>query len=131
MAVLKVFTKALLPIFCLASAIGAEPERSVIQTMCFVQQPVWDAPWRFEAVQRLGGSGFVIKGKRILTNAHVVSWARQIIVDVSRTRIRTWLKWNTSAMIATWLCSRLETLIFLTTSSRWSWDNCLRCARRS
>src|SRR5262245_38137399 len=28
----------------------------------------------------MGGSGFVIKGRRIMTNAHVVSWARQIIV---------------------------------------------------
>jgi len=45
-----------------------------------MQQPVWDAPWRFESVQRAGGTGFVIKGKRIMTNAHVVSWARQIIV---------------------------------------------------
>jgi S1-C subfamily serine protease len=31
-------------------------------------------------VQRAGGTGFVIKGKRIMTNAHVVSWGRQIIV---------------------------------------------------
>jgi S1-C subfamily serine protease len=48
--------------------------------MTFSQQPVWDAPWRFQPVQRSGGSGFVIKGKRIMTNAHVVSWGRQIIV---------------------------------------------------
>lgn len=48
--------------------------------MTFSQQPVWEAPWRFQPVQRSGGSGFVIKGKRIMTNAHVVSWGRQIIV---------------------------------------------------
>jgi S1-C subfamily serine protease len=59
---------------------AAEPEKSVIQIMCFSQQPVWDAPWRFEGVRRGGGSGFVIKGKRIMTNAHVVSWDRQILV---------------------------------------------------
>src|SRR6266404_5315947 len=59
---------------------AADPERSVIQIMTFAQQPVWDAPWRFDAVRRLGGSGFVIKGKRIMTNAHVISWGRQIIV---------------------------------------------------
>ncbi len=62
------------------AGLGAEPERSVVQIMTFAQQPSWDSPWRFEAVRRLGGSGFVIKGKRIMTNAHVVSWARQIIV---------------------------------------------------
>ncbi len=59
---------------------GAEPERSVVQIFTFSQQPSWDAPWRFDGVRRSGGSGFVIKGKRIMTNAHVVSWARQIIV---------------------------------------------------
>jgi len=64
----------------LAAGRAGESERSVIQIMTFEQQPAWDAPWRFETVQRLGGSGFVIKGKRIMTNAHVVSWARQIIV---------------------------------------------------
>ncbi|HVV01006.1 MAG TPA: trypsin-like peptidase domain-containing protein [Verrucomicrobiae bacterium] len=59
---------------------GASPERSVIQIESFAQQPLWDTPWRFDSVRALGGSGFVIRGKRILTNAHVVSWARQIIV---------------------------------------------------
>jgi len=60
--------------------LAAETERSVIQILDFRQEPDWSAPWRFDAVQRAGGSGFVIKGKRIMTNAHVVSWARQIIV---------------------------------------------------
>lgn len=63
-----------------AGAYAAEPERSVIQIVTFAQQPVWDAPWRFEAVRAMGGSGFVIKGRRIMTNAHVVSWAKQVIV---------------------------------------------------
>jgi S1-C subfamily serine protease len=60
---------------------GADPERSVVQIMNFSQKPAWDAPWRFDPVQRSSGSGFVIKGKRIMTNAHVISWARQIIVQ--------------------------------------------------
>ncbi len=59
---------------------AAEPERSVIQIVTYAQQPVWNAPWRFEAVRAMGGSGFVIKGKRIMTNAHVVSWGREVIV---------------------------------------------------
>ena len=67
-------------LLCLNLAGAAEPERSVIQIFTFSQQPIWDAPWRFDAVRRMGGSGFVIKGKRIMTNAHVVSWGRQIIV---------------------------------------------------
>jgi S1-C subfamily serine protease len=59
---------------------AAEPERSVVQIITFVQQPAWEAPWRFEPVRRTGGSGFVIKGKRVMTNAHVISWARQIVL---------------------------------------------------
>jgi S1-C subfamily serine protease len=73
------------PILCLSLAWAtfcpaAEPERSVIQITTFTQQPNWDAPWRFDSVRRMGGSGFVIKGKRIMTNAHVISWGKQIIV---------------------------------------------------
>ncbi len=60
--------------------LAANPERSVIQIFTFIQQPSWEAPWRFDSVRRIGGSGFVIKGKRIMTNAHVVSWGKQIIV---------------------------------------------------
>jgi S1-C subfamily serine protease len=59
---------------------AAEPEKSVVQIFTFSQPPVWEAPWRSEPVRRSGGTGFVIKGKRIMTNAHVVSWARQILV---------------------------------------------------
>ncbi len=62
------------------TCLGIEPERSVIQILTYRQSPDWSAPWRFDVVQRAGGSGFVIRGKRIMTNAHVVSWARQIIV---------------------------------------------------
>ena len=64
----------------LATGQAAEPERSVIQIVTYAQQPVWDAPWRFESVRAMGGSGFVIKGKRIMTNAHVVSWGKEVIV---------------------------------------------------
>jgi S1-C subfamily serine protease len=70
----------LLSLAGLAAGHAADPERSVIQIVTFAQQPVWDAPWRFESVRPMGGSGFVIKGKRIMTNAHVVSWAREVIV---------------------------------------------------
>jgi S1-C subfamily serine protease len=78
--VLRRFLLLLLALGALGLCRGADPERSVIQIMTFSQQPVWDAPWRFDAVRRAGGSGFVVKGKRIMTNAHVVTWGRQIIV---------------------------------------------------
>jgi S1-C subfamily serine protease len=63
-----------------ATARATEPERSVIQITTFSQQPAWEEPWRYEGVRRSSGSGFVIRGKRIMTNAHVLSWARQVLV---------------------------------------------------
>jgi len=59
---------------------AADPEKSVIQIMTFSQAPDWDEPWNFTPVQGSSGSGFVIEGNRIMTNAHVVSWAKQILV---------------------------------------------------
>jgi len=61
-------------------AYAGNPEKSVVQISTFSQQPVWDAPWRSESVRRSSGTGFVIAGKRIMSNAHVVSWAKQLIV---------------------------------------------------
>ena len=82
--VLRILTvgAALLLLAGTASRAGS-PERSVVQIFNFSQQPSWDSPWRWQRVGREGGSGFVIKtakGKRVMTNAHVVSWARQVIL---------------------------------------------------
>jgi S1-C subfamily serine protease len=74
------FILPLLLAACSARAANTAPEKSVIQVYNFSQGAVWDAPWRFEPVRRSSGTGFLIKGKRIVTNAHVVSWAKQIIV---------------------------------------------------
>ncbi|MEO8428790.1 MAG: trypsin-like peptidase domain-containing protein, partial [Verrucomicrobiota bacterium] len=52
----------------------------MVQIIASSQQPVWDAPWRFDSVRKGSGSGFLIRGKRIMTNAHVVSWAKQVLI---------------------------------------------------
>jgi S1-C subfamily serine protease len=83
--ILRLVLRTILVPLCMLSVLarGAEPEKSVIQITTFSQQPIWDAPWRFDAVRRAGGSGFVIrtsKGKRIMTNAHVISWDKEILV---------------------------------------------------
>lgn len=75
-------TASLLALGVLPAGAGA-PEKAVIQIFTFSQEPSWDAPWRWDSVRRSGGSGFVVntpKGRRIMTNAHVISWARQILV---------------------------------------------------
>ncbi|MGF1678736.1 MAG: PDZ domain-containing protein [Candidatus Methylacidiphilales bacterium] len=56
-------------------------ERSVVQIHTFSQQPNWIEPWRYSGIARSSGSGFLIAGDRIMTNAHVVSWAKQILVQ--------------------------------------------------
>jgi len=78
-----VFSKALVvAVACLATLTlnAGSSERSVVQILTFSQAPIFDAPWRSESVRRAGGSGFVIKGRRIMTNAHVIAWAKQILV---------------------------------------------------
>lgn len=75
---LKALILSLLAFVVTANA--AEVERSVIQITVFGQQPRWDVPWQFGNVQRWSGSGFLIKGKKVMTNAHVANWARQILL---------------------------------------------------
>ena len=69
-----------LVVWFVISSPAAELEKSVVQIITFSQQPIWDAPWRSDPVRKSTGSGFLIRGKRIMTNAHVVSWARQILI---------------------------------------------------
>lgn len=65
----------------LAGTVGAaEPEKSVIQIFNFSQEPEWANPWRFKNIGRGSGTGFLVQGRKIMTNAHVVSWGRQILV---------------------------------------------------
>ncbi|MFQ3224184.1 MAG: S1-C subfamily serine protease [Lentimonas sp.] len=59
---------------------AAAPEQAVVQIINFAQQPNWIEPWRSTRVAQYTGSGFVIDGERIMTNAHVVSWSKQILV---------------------------------------------------
>ena len=57
-----------------------EIEKAVVQILTASQKPDLRQPWQFQNVRRSSGTGFVIKGRKIMTNAHVVSWARQILV---------------------------------------------------
>ena len=59
---------------------ASELGRSVVQVLVQSQTPIWNAPWRNNPVSASSGSGFVIDGDRVMTNAHVVSWAKQIVL---------------------------------------------------
>lgn len=75
----KIFSSILL-LFSSIHLSFAGPEQSVVQITNYTQQPDWVEPWRFSPVGGGMGSGFVIEGQRIMTNAHVVSWSKQLIV---------------------------------------------------
>jgi S1-C subfamily serine protease len=55
-------------------------EKSVVQIFTSYQEPNWAAPWIFDLPRRASGTGFLIDGNRIMTNAHVVAWTTQLVV---------------------------------------------------
>ncbi|MEJ0000143.1 MAG: trypsin-like peptidase domain-containing protein [Verrucomicrobiota bacterium] len=55
-------------------------EKSVVQIFTSYQEPNWSAPWIFDQPRRASGTGFLIEGNRIMTNAHVVAWTTQLVV---------------------------------------------------
>jgi S1-C subfamily serine protease len=59
---------------------GSEPEKSVVQIFTSYQEPNWASPWIFDLPRRASGTGFLIDGNRIMTNAHVVAWTTQLTV---------------------------------------------------
>jgi len=65
---------------CWHTARAAEPEKSVVQISTFSQQPDLGSTVALRSVRARSGSGFVIRGKRIMTNAHVIGWAKQLVV---------------------------------------------------
>src|SRR5579863_9666896 len=75
-------------VLCVVAAAGraratstAEPtgtgsvEKSVVKVFATVRAPDYTQPWNKRAPEELTGSGVIIEGKRILTNAHVVLYA--------------------------------------------------------
>lgn len=68
-------------------AAGAAPDEdavksSVVQFFTVIKQPDYYEPWKLGYQNNSGGSGVIIAGNRILTNAHVVS--NQVFVQVRK-----------------------------------------------
>ena len=60
---------------------GVEIRKSLVRITATSQEPDYKVPWN-PGVMSVGvGAGFVIDGDRIMTNAHVVSNARFIVVE--------------------------------------------------
>jgi S1-C subfamily serine protease len=66
-----------------ASAAAANIENSVVKVFSTMRYPDPFKPWTKQAPNEVSGSGVVIEGKRILTNAHVVLYASQVQVQAS------------------------------------------------
>ena len=58
-------------------------ETAVVKVFSTLRGPDPSKPWSKAAPQDVTGSGVVIEGKRILTNAHVVGYASQVQVQAS------------------------------------------------
>jgi len=66
------------------SADSAAPDRfenSVVRVFATIRVPDLSKPWSKQPGQEITGSGLVIEGRRILTNAHVVLYAGQVQVQ--------------------------------------------------
>lgn len=59
-------------------------ENSVVKIFAQVRRPELTKPWTKQSPHEITGSGVVIEGKRILTNAHVVLYASQVQVQASQ-----------------------------------------------
>ncbi len=55
-------------------------EPSIVRILNYAQQPNWYAPWDALRATQRSGSGFMVSGGLIMTNAHVVSDSRHLVV---------------------------------------------------
>jgi S1-C subfamily serine protease len=67
-----------------APAIAPNIENAVVKVFSTLRGPDPFKPWGKAAPQDVTGSGVVIEGKRILTNAHVVGYASQVQVQANQ-----------------------------------------------
>ncbi len=59
-------------------------ENSVVKVFATLRYPDPFKPWTKQAPQEATGSGVIIEGKRILTNAHIVLYASQVQVQANQ-----------------------------------------------
>jgi S1-C subfamily serine protease len=64
-----------------AESISHEAENAVVKVFSTMRRPDMARPWTKQPPLEVTGSGVVIEGNRILTNAHVVAYASQVQVQ--------------------------------------------------
>ena len=87
-AVLRALIRLTLPLFLVpallaaspAPGAGKSPYPALVRIVNTSQRASWYSPWETPAARRNTGSGFVVAGGRVLTNAHVVSDSRMLVI---------------------------------------------------
>ena len=67
-----------------APATGSAVENSVVKVFSTVRGPELMKPWTKQEPREISGTGMVIEGRRILTNAHVVLYASQVQIQANQ-----------------------------------------------
>lgn len=70
--------------FASPATAAANIESSVVKVFAMIRPPDLSRPWLKPQATEVTGSGVVIEGHRILTNAHVVSYASEIQIQGSQ-----------------------------------------------
>lgn len=82
---LRTFLMVLAPVLTFAPAFAAPGvEQSVVKITATQRKPDYYRPWTKNSPEEISGSGAVIAGPRILTNAHVVSFASEVLVQLRK-----------------------------------------------
>lgn len=68
-----------------SAATSAAIENSVVKVFATMRRPDMFKPWTKQAPAETSGTGIIIEGRRILTNAHVVLYASQVQVQANQT----------------------------------------------
>jgi len=66
------------------TALAQDAENAVVKVFATVVRPDMARPWAKAPPQEVSGTGVVIEGRRILTNAHVVEYANQVQVQANQ-----------------------------------------------
>ena len=66
------------------NAVAGNIDNSVVKIFSTVRYPDTYQPWTKRSPEDATGSGVVIEGKRILTNAHVVNYASQVQIQANQ-----------------------------------------------
>ncbi len=81
---LGVYLAVVLAAVCATATASAADEtgQSVVKLNATIRKPNYFRPWTKEAARKISGSGVVIEGKRILTNAHLVEHSSEVLVQL-------------------------------------------------